>query len=161
MKNTPLHCGRPMHGHGWDHQLKNHSPRRRYRCPICGSVDVENPQRNKNGSRGQIYETNRGRKRIYLGRGHQYANSGGWQYLSRFIVSKAIGRRLRTDEHAHHKNRNRKEDQLENLELILAEYHGWLHASAVVLARNKNGQFVELESPEGPFSWPRNGPILG
>lgn len=155
------HCGRRMHGHGWDRQLP--TPRRRWRCPTCRRVIVEHPTRNPNGTRGQVYTDDRGRKQVYLGREHPLTNSGGWQYAYRVAVADAIGRPLRTDEHVHHTNRDHTDDDLENLELLAVEYHGRIsgYAALLAVARGEDGRFKELDVPEGPFSWPRRGPVLG
>lgn len=158
-----LCCGRPVNLHGWDAQVKGIPPRRRYRCPVCGDVTVENMTRCPNGARGQVYTDERGRARVYLGRDHPLTNSGGWQYVYRVLIAEAIDRELRPDEHAHHINGDHTDDRLDNLLLVTAWFHGWLTASAVVLAEKKGPyhRFIELENPGDPFPWPRYGPILG
>lgn len=100
---------------------------------------------------------------MYLGRDHPLANSGGWQYAYRVDVADAIGRPLRSDEHVHHVNRDHTDDDLENLELLTVEYHGQVsgYAALLAVARGEDGRFKELDVPEGPFSWPRRGPVLG
>lgn len=103
----------------------------------------------------------RGRAWIWLGLGHPLANSGGWQYLSRYLVMSDLGRVLRSDEHVHHRQSHR-DDSLSNLEVVLAEFHGRLHASAATLCgwRDDLGRFVE-HAAWPPSSWPRYGPKLG
>ena len=107
----------------------------------------------------------RGRVRVYLGVGHPDANSGGWQWRSRLVMQRLLGRRLHRGEHVHHipERRgvpaNRADDRPENLELLACEYHGRLHGLATVLYRSRDagGRFM----PEGPFWWPRAGAVLG
>lgn len=109
---------------------------------------------------GQITTDARGRKRINLGKGHPAANSGGWQYLSRFRVWQETGAVLRTDEHVHHLDDDKTNDEPENLEVRLAEYHGRYHATHTVL-RDWKGRFAERSEPEGPFPAPRYAAIIG
>ena len=105
----------------------------------------------------------RGRVRVYLGKDHPYANSGGWQWRSRFVVMEELGRKLRSDEHVHHINGDRSDDRIENLELLAAEYHGRFHAAVVTLGgyRDDRGRFVEFDEP-GPFrTAPRFKAVIG
>lgn len=154
-------CGRQMNLHGYDRQLRNYPPRRRRRCPICRRVLVDRPTRHPNGTRGQAYKEDRGRTRVYLGREDPCSNSAGWQYVYRVEVSTTLGRTLRSDEHVHHVDGDVTNNSLSNLELVAAEYHGRLHASAVLLAETVDGSFAELPTPQGPFRWPRWGAVLG
>jgi hypothetical protein len=66
--------------------------------------------------------------RVNLGLSHPLANTGGWQYLSRYVVMLTIGERLHRDEHVHHINGNKLDCRRDNLEVLLAESHGRLHA---------------------------------
>lgn len=102
----------------------------------------------------------RGRHRIQLGKGTPYANSGGWQWLARYVVMEALGRKLRSDEHVHHRNGDKSDNRLENLEVLAAEYHGRLHGSACVIARDELGRFREV-TPGPIFPWPRYAAVLG
>jgi hypothetical protein len=90
----------------------------------------------------------RGRVKVRLCAGHPYANTGGWQWRYRLVVSYALGRRLRTDEHVDHVNGKCSDDRLENLRLLVAEYHGRLHARLFEIAggRSETGQFREIGS---------------
>ena len=108
--------------------------------------------------------TRRGWVRVQLGKGHPYANSGGWQWEHRLVAMEQLGRVLRTDEHVHHKDLDRANNRPENLEVRAAAYHGRLHASWVILSghtweRDSCGRFtgrlVELDNPVGPVQAPR------
>lgn len=104
----------------------------------------------------------RGYPRIYLGKGHPFANSAGWQYMHRYAVMTDLGRRLRADEHVHHVDGDVANWKRENLRVVAAEYHGRLHASVVDLAgwRDEFGRF--LEHPHWPpRSVARNKAIIG
>lgn len=68
-----------------------------------------------------------------------------------------LGRKLLKTEHVHHKNRDKRDDRLENLEVLDCCYHGSLHASGVLVADVRG----ELEEPVGPFDIARDGPLLG
>lgn len=85
----------------------------------------------------------RGRRRIYLGRGHEFANSGGWQWYARYRLMVRLGRRLAPFEHAHHRDEDRANDDPENLRVLPARRHGQLHARAMTAAgrRGSDGRF--------------------
>lgn len=125
------------------------------RRPWLDELTESSPQAFGNETRDS-----RGRVRVCLGQRHRFANSAGWQYRYRLIVAYELGRLPRKDEHVHHKG---PLDQVEDLELLLAEYHGALHAYAVELAgyRATDGRFTEHADPVGPFPWPRYGAVLG
>ena len=52
----------------------------------------------------------------------------GWESEHRVVMEKHLGRKLSTKEHVHHKNHDRRDNRLENLEVILASPHASLHA---------------------------------
>lgn len=153
--------------------------RGRYCCRSCGRYVSRRRLPNRCGT---IRRDRRGRARIWLGRStswregwrpigapeaprvwvHPLANSGGWQWLSRYLVMADLGHLLRRDEHVHHRDGNWRNDLPANLLVLLAEYHGRLHACATVLYRRRgpDGRFLPEEKPE-TRSWPRCGPVLG
>lgn len=124
-----------------------------------------------------IHADSRGRKIIYLGKGHPLANSGGWQYLSRYLCARALSRPLLPTEHAHHVTWDRTHDPdvsdpnqlhaLPHYEVVSPSYHGQLHASALTLAgfRDQAGRFVEWSPEEvmarGEYSYPRDRAVMG
>jgi hypothetical protein len=103
----------------------------------------------------------RGRALVYLGRGHPLADKSGQQYLGRWRVMEALGRKLFTSEHVHHR-KGKAVDELPHLEVLAVEYHGSCHARAATVAgwRDERGRFTSHEEPV-EFDWPRSGPILG
>ncbi len=50
-----------------------------------------------------------------------------WMTRSRIVLGKKIGRSLRSDEVAHHINRDTKDDRPENLQLMTVVEHGVYH----------------------------------
>lgn len=176
-------CGRPMNSHGSAH----------FHCPSCGhSVSRKNlslglskkarksPHSHVDGF--PVHIDARGRKRVYLDTSHPLANSGGWQYLSRYLVARELSKSaespntpvvLRSDEHVHHRNHDRTHDPLDlsNYDLVNPVYHGRLHASAVTLAgyRDDLGRFTSydqlppetLQSEPTFYPYPRFRAILG
>jgi hypothetical protein len=85
-----------------------------------------------------------------LSRRREHSN-GYWkldgEYVHRRIMERALGRRLRTDEHVHHKNGNKKDNRLENLELMTASEHHRLHAR--LNRRRSDGRMVTYEALTG------------
>lgn len=59
---------------------------------------------------------------------HPLANKAGKVYEHRYVMSKHLGRWLTTDEVVHHKDGNRTNNKIENLELTNARYHARIHA---------------------------------
>ena len=149
--DSPICCNSPMSVHGMIGS-------RRFTCRVCKSTRHE-PDRQIDGYR---LGTNKNRTIIYLGLGHPYANRWGWQYLSRYRISKDLGRPLRPDEHVHHIDHDKTNDHPSNLKLMIAEYHGRHHGLASVLARYRDelGRFVEDPAPH-VRRWPRQGAVLG
>lgn len=133
----------------------------RWRCGSCGYHYANTVTRRRPGtSIGTTSIDSRGRHWIYLGHGHRYANTGGWQYVYRYVVMVALGRVLRSDEHVHHIDGNLDNNELDNLEVVAAAYHGSIHASGISVARAVDGRFVELpQMPE--FDLPRWRAIIG
>lgn len=55
--------------------------------------------------------------------------SGGWRYEHRIKIEKKLKRKLTFDEIVHHKNKNKKDNRLDNLAVISRSEHTKLHAS--------------------------------
>lgn len=100
-----------------------------------------------------------GRREVRERHVHPAANSGGFQWCSRFLVWEATGELPRPDEHVHHVCCSRWCVEPEHLEVSLAEYHGALHAFYTKL-RDGRGRFA-AEIPGPTVLAPRYGPIIG
>jgi len=61
--------------------------------------------------------------------GHPFANTLGYVYEHRLVVEQAIGRFLQTEEEVHHKDGNKSNNVLDNLEVMTKGEHMKLHAS--------------------------------
>lgn len=59
---------------------------------------------------------------------HPLANKAGKVYEHRFVMSKHLGRWLNSEEVVHHKDGNRQNNDINNLELTNAKEHAILHA---------------------------------
>lgn len=120
---------------------------------------------------GTITRDPRGRLRIYLGRSmapvpgwreveiwvgrpgrierkpawvHPAATTGGWAWLPRFIVWRETGEVPRPSEQCHHEDGDVAGYDPSKIRVVLAEYHGRLHAYATLLYR--------LRDPQGRFA---------
>lgn len=58
---------------------------------------------------------------------HPHAWTNGYVYAHRAIMERHLGRILRKDEHIHHRNEVRTDNDIENLELVSNPNHGRHH----------------------------------
>ena len=58
---------------------------------------------------------------------HPCSNQDGYIMEHRYIMEQHIGRYIKDDEAVHHKNKDRKDNRLENLELMTFKEHARLH----------------------------------
>ncbi len=69
----------------------------------------------------------KGYVRVYLGRGHPYADTSGTQHLHRWLMMRHLGRILDTYEHVHHVNGNKETTRIADLEILEDVDHGLFH----------------------------------
>lgn len=65
--------------------------------------------------------------------GHPHAWSSGYVYSHRVLVEQKLGRVLDVYEHVHHKDGNRLNNKLSNLELLTKSEHAKKHARPITL----------------------------
>lgn len=61
---------------------------------------------------------------------HPNAQAEGYVFEHRLVMEARLGRYLRSDEHIHHINGNRSDNQIKNLEVLNKDVHHARHASA-------------------------------
>lgn len=70
--------------------------------------------------------------------------NGKFVYTHRWVMEEHLGRPLRTDEHVHHINGDRKDNRLENLEVVSPAEHVALHRTGRALKPELRARIVAL-----------------
>jgi hypothetical protein len=91
---------------------------------------------------------------------HPAATSGGWAWLPRFLVWRETGEPPHPSEHCHHEDGDVSGYDPSKISVVLAEYHGRLHATATLIYRLRDPQGRFAPSGE-TYRIPRYGAIMG
>lgn len=94
----------------------------------------------KTGPQSKQYKvrfTKDGYLRMYAGK-HPYANGRKEIYLHVMVMEVAIGRQLDVTECVHHKNGDKLDNRLENLELMLHADHSRYHSKILSALRTRS-----------------------
>jgi hypothetical protein len=72
--------------------------------------------------KGGVMNTSHGYKKI-LSPNHPNKDYNGYVPEHRLVIENSLGRFLTKDEYVHHKNGNKKDNRLDNLEIVLEKKH--------------------------------------
>lgn len=79
---------------------------------------------------------------------HPRANPIGYVRRSWLVVEAAIGRYLDTDELVHHKNENKQDDAIDNLQIVSRAEHARIHGRQRCGEKSKANKLTEAEAME-------------
>lgn len=113
----------------WESMKTDHSTV----CPVCGitfnkEANQKYCSRKCQGiaKRGKPHPHTNGISKNRQGYVREYIN-GKYVLQHRLVVEQAIGRKLRDDEIVHHKDRNKSNNSLDNLEIMSSSEHTRMH----------------------------------
>lgn len=122
----PRKNGIQIHPHYYTDEERN-----RTRSIHKGKIVSEETRRKISNAR-KLHKSGHEKKRSdgYIGvyyPDHPDANKDGYVMKHRLIMEQKIGRRLKNNEVVHHKNHNRSDNRIDNLELMTASEHMSMH----------------------------------
>ena len=110
-------------------------------------IGKNNPNYGNRGENNPLYKggyINKYGYRLIKKPNHPNANKDGYILEHRYIVSKHLGRPLEEWEIVHHKDGNRLNNEITNLEVMTREEHSYLHSYDYEIIRDSLGRIVGL-----------------
>lgn len=93
-------------------------PSRRWgMCKACSSLWYQTGRTERVRAMSGRSMSGDGYVRVWVGREHPMADSNGYVKEHRLVMARALGRALHADESVHHRNGDRADNRLANLEL--------------------------------------------
>ena len=92
--------------------------------------------------KGGISKSGEGYLMIHL-KNHPMAGHNGYVYLHRLIYAEYIGRNLKSDEIIHHKNGNKLDNRIENLQLVNMSQHRTIHNLTKIYKHKANPTIIK------------------
>lgn len=107
-----------VHGCAGAHEAKGYCRLHYGRVRLYGNPLTEKPKRGYHKLPiGYRYITSQGYVMVLVGKGHPHAKHNGFAFEHRLVMGEHIGRPLHAFENVHHKDGNRQNNAIENLEL--------------------------------------------
>lgn len=121
----------------------------RKRTMYAGS---DNPNYGNRGPKNPNFKTGEklsryGYKMIYKPE-HPNAQKDGYILEHRLVMSEFLGRPLGSDEHIHHKDENKLNNNISNLEIISKSEHSKLHRKNTTIIRDDLGRIAGMAKRE-------------
>lgn len=125
-------------------------------CPECGTSFGRDTCRQLSDFKEKIYcsrecyhAANSGSNHYNFKNGfritpHGYLRDSNDNYVHRLVMENHIGRKLETWEHVHHKDENKLNNDISNLEILTNSDHRKEHSPTQT--RNNNGKFARKET---------------
>jgi deoxyuridine 5'-triphosphate nucleotidohydrolase len=132
---------------------KSHLGRRKTCSKDCDNIrrktmyaGENNPNFGNRGPNNPLFKTGEritryGYKMIYKP-DHPNAQKDGYIFEHRYVMSQHLGRSLTNEEHVHHKDENKLNNEIDNLEIVSLSEHTRLHNEEKLIVRDELGKIA-------------------
>ena len=134
---------------------KSHLDRRKTCSKECDAnrkrrmyVGNSNPNYGNRGERNPLYKggyINKHGYKLFKKPEHPNAGKDGYILEHRYVMSEHLGRPLEDWEVVHHKDGNKLNNEISNLEVLTKEEHSYLHSKDYDIVRDYLGRIIGLK----------------